>query len=676
MSLLIDDPRTSVLDVTVSVRTAAIISRLAGLLDADHLDFSAPVVLRNAEYCLKSSFAKLPAAFQSEFDVHQEIRAAIEELTRLELISPAKAGGFTPAKRPALRFLSNLTEQAPAELVEAMGNMLIIGFLTDLPMPRKRCESLNGLSRASRDEPSLTADQTGTMVTLLNRSRSELLETLSQYLHTKDQHVLQFNSQVLNHFRSDLHSEHPSRQRDANTRRFLDGEELKGAIAKCVKEMINGELDALFKLLGFSLNLHEDLLRKVPLLTGDQAGGHIFWVDFVRGVACLDLQLLLKELGQPIAGCVQTRDILRLPFAQVLADHLKLAVALRPGARCVGDLLELPVPQDDALAAARTDASRAKLMRSGPSIAIRQSNNRAVAAYGFLAFHLLDSSDLHYLNISEKQIWRLRAEVFQSVALGELVPTEALDPGWVGSARTASAETVRRVFDELDSAVAAVKVGRRYSLKTLFEHHNRYAKRVGMYLQFVGGARASKELGFLASSWFFGALFGFLDDKDSGITGGRTPVVLTPATSRQLKLWEQHLTSLHGRLLKLVGPRAFPAVKHIEAVLQHKPVPLLFLLGEGGALMSMRTDYLFAETAKNMNHDWGRHVFASALTATDLPLADVHLFLRHQGGGINPQSAFTTNVQVDHLRRVALTIDQYLQELGILPLPGLAGGAA
>lgn len=675
MPAVLEDPCTTVLDVSISMTTADVVTTLAPMLQVESLDFSALPVMINTRRCLEHAMNALPAAEEPMADACGKLDAAIVDLKCQQLASPGVTAGFLPAKLPALRLLTRLPDQAPEPLMQTTGNLLIISWLTGLPLPRQRCESLSALCRACIEEPSLTNEQMSILESLLQRSRIDLMETIAQHDQTQDKAILRFNSLLINHLRSEVSSAHPERQRDSNLRHFLDGSALSGEMTKLQSEMIAGDSEALVTLIGFSLNLHWDLLIQVPLHRGTDSQGHTLWLDPTKGVAYVDVRPLLRELGKPIQGCEAAKDTLRLPLPEMLAKHLRIAAAVRPSARCVGDLSDQQELSAVTLGTARANSLRAKLLRSAPSVAIRESGNRAVAAYGFLAFHLLDHSDLPYLSVSEEQIWRLRAQVFEEAGLGGLVAADAPLPGRIGSARTARAEMVHSVFAELDEAVTHAHVGRRYSLVNLIEYHNKYTRRVGMFLQFVSGARATQTSGFVASSWFDGSLFGYLDDKDVGAAGGRTPIPISPSTTLQLKLWRLHIQSLQSRLIKQLGCRAKAASAHIEATGRREPVPLLFMLDDDGAPQPMRTEYLFTGMAAHLNRDWGRHAMASRLTVANQPLADIHFFLRHQGGGINPQSALGTEVQIDRLQRTALAIDLILSDLNIRPLAGLVGVA-
>ena len=318
---------------------------------------------------------------------------------------------------------------------------------------------------------------------------------------------------------------------------------------------------------------------------------------------------------------------------------------------------------------------RARFINSASVEAIRLEPNRMVAAYGFLSFHLITKPDLHYVTVAETQIWALRSKLFEAVGLGPTDFPDEAEARNVGSKRSAQAATIQSVFEELEQQLLEVRVGRRYSLSSLIEFHNRYTKRVAMALHFSAGGRASHEVLFPASSWFAGSLFGFLDDKDAGAAGGRTPVPISPTISEQLRLWELHLRSLQLRLHKLLGHHSQLARSRVQQILDRQPISAFFLLEQDGSTRALLTADLFVGKAATLNRDFGRHHISTQLTANGETLAKVHQFLRHQGEGINPQSALGVQTSRDHLLHTALAVDQILLELNIRPQAGLGGGA-
>jgi hypothetical protein len=670
-----NDPNLSLLEKPITVASASTISSIAILLSATSLNFSARLVLSNAKRCIDKVVDTQPSALGFIQEWRDAINASIRALSDSSVIDPALTSGFLPSDRPTVRLFTRLTQNAPAELLEAIGNLLVASHLTDVPFPLARSKRLNTLNSAIKNEPALTEVQTIELDALLQRSRQDLTEVLLQRLSTSEKSVLRFNSLFLTHLRSDLNSAHEELQKCANLRRFLEHDTLLKTVNRLLTQMSGGNPEALVTLIAFCLNLHWSLVLEIPVARDKECEGALMWIDPTTGVVVVRAQPLLRDLGKAADGCQQVSDTYRLLLPDVVVHQWKAANALMPGARKIGDLLpphrKILTSLDDHW----SESHRSKFIRSSVPNAIREQPNRVVAGYGFLAFHLLTKQDLHYLTISEEQIASIRSNFFRSVGLGETTSMENHLQRRVGSMRTPNLESVQAIFSELDQAVSEIRIGRRYTLWNLIEHHNRYARRVGMFLQFVAGGRNSQHIAFSAASWFAGSTLGYLDDKNAGAAGGKTPVPISPKTTRQLMLWAMHLESLLARLFKLLGIRARESAARIGSILQRQSVPLLFLLDHDGTPREMQAQDLFAGNAETLTRDFGRHFIASTMTAVEQPLADVHGFLRHQGAGINPQSAFGIEVQQDRLLRTALAIDSILSALDIQPLVGLAGAS-
>ncbi|MEK9804408.1 MAG: hypothetical protein VW475_13485, partial [Curvibacter sp.] len=96
MPTLFEDPRSVVLNVSISEETASVISRLSALLEVDSLEFSVLPVLRNVQRCLNHTISQLPSAREPMAEVCRELNAAIAELTNQQLPNPGLATGFMP----------------------------------------------------------------------------------------------------------------------------------------------------------------------------------------------------------------------------------------------------------------------------------------------------------------------------------------------------------------------------------------------------------------------------------------------------------------------------------------------------------------------------------------------------------------------------------------------------
>lgn len=669
------DPNSIVLNKTVSAETARTLSHLAAICGVSSVHFSAVALLRNARVAIGATTAMFPEVSDFASEHVRDFDSAMTELLIQETPDLSQIHGFTTNKLPALSLLTNLTGGVNPQIDEIVGNLLVVALLTDRPLPKNRSQRLLSLVNALKREPHLNTAQLLELQKLQTRSREELLEVLSLCLARSDRSHLRFNATLLIHLRSGLNSQHQEEQRGANLRIFLNEEEARKQIEELKDSTNHGDLTSLFTLVACSLGLPFKLTLDIPLLPGQDQKGLLAWIDPLRGTAYFSTALLLRELGQPVLGALQTSDVYQLHLPTYVSDRLRVALFERPDTRTLGDFLNKEEIHPTDLNKYWGESARGRLIRSVAALSLGQRKNRVASAYSFLAFHLLTAPDLHYLHVAQQQIDDLRQEVLSNLSLPVARENTLTEKLGVGSRRTATKETIAAVFRDLDLAVSEVRVGKRYSLRGLIDHHNSYTRRVAMFLQLAAGGRNVSTIEFLASAWFVGSLFGFLDDKSTGAAGGKTPVPISPLMCEQLRLWELHLKSLEQRLLKLLGINAKDARLRIQKILARKEISIFFLLDENATCKELKAEDLFSGAAAHLNRDWGRHAVASALVQEDAPLAQVHRFLRHQGNAINPNSASGTDVHHDHLLILARRIDLFLGCIPLAPLPGLGGGA-
>jgi len=196
-----------------------------------------------------------------------------------------------------------------------------------------------------------------------------------------------------------------------------------------------------------------------------------------------------------------------------------------------------------------------------------------------------------------------------------------------------------------------------------------------MHLQFVAGARRTHEIEFLASSWFYGSIFGYLDDKAVGIAGGKTPLHIGPTTQYQLELWEAHLRSLASRMEKLLGVRSKNGVAHINRVLAKDDISTIFVLSVDATPQQLASADLFVGIPAKTNRDFGRHYFASELCMGGTSLADVQGFLRHQGNHINAQCSLGHESHQGRIQRLCDACEKILNRTGVYAIQGLSKGS-
>lgn len=673
MSAIVFDPSLYVWEKPVSVQTAATVARLAHVCGAPGLNFTASTVLRNASRCISKSLSSNSTAHQYLHQYLDEIEHSLQELVDRNVPDSSAALGFISGEAPWIKLLSRVPKNASDGLLESVGNALCTALLSNNQLSKQKGKRQLAIAMATLKCPELTAAQSRDLEALLIRSRLDLVEMLALRQATDDSRLLHFSAELLTHLRSDLNSLHQKKQQAADLRAFFSLEQVSQVVAELLEAIASGDKRALEALICFTVNLNRDLVQQVPILDETDTTGTVMWFDEKGGAFHVRLGQLLAELGSAVPGGVETTDVMRLRLPDLLAKPLQQLIAMSPQARQLGELLANEAPRATKLPMLFSESQFARLARTAPPLAIRMMPNRAVCSFSFLAFHLLTKPDLHYLTITQAAIDEVRSQFFENIGLG---PTSgSTEPATtVGSKRTPSVEAVRSMFIELDRLLEESRIGRRYTIGGLVAHHNAYCRRVALFMQLVSGARGSHTFSFSAASWFSCSPFGYLDDKEAGTAGGRTPIPISPKTSLQLKYWESHLQSLYGRLSKVGGPATQATMARITEIFKHHDVPLHFLIDANGAFFPLHAKDVVSPATEPISRDFGRHFFASKLTAEGHTLQDTHTFLRHQGGGVNPQAAHGIEVHHDRLLRIALTIDATLGKLGISPLPGLSGG--
>lgn len=672
MSNIVYDPLLYVWEKPVATCTATTVARLAFVCGAASLCFTATTALINARRCIAKTLDRNTEARQYLQGYVSEIDESLNDLAEREVPDASHVLGFLSGDTPWIKLISKLPTLASDDLLESIGSALCTALLTNTRASKPRGKRLFILANAVHKHPRFTTAQAKELDVLLTRGRAELTETLLMRQSTNDVRLLQFSAALLVHLRSDLNSLHQSKQQAANLRTFLSHEALSQTVIDLREAIVAGNLQALITSVSFAVHLSEELVREIPIHRGSAPSGAVMWFDASTGVFYVRLTQLLADLGTAVEGGVETVDTLKLHLPDSLGQTLQMTMAVQPQAQRLGDLLEGRQVETN-LAQLRCHRDRARLARSAPAVAIRLIPNRAVCAYAFLAFHLLTKPDLHYLTVSQAAVDEYRSQFFAKTGWGPTTIASSSDRS-VGSKRTPQAATVQSLFTDLDRMLDQSRVGKRYTLISLIDHHNAFCRRVASFMQFVAGARGSHSLKFTAASWFAGSHFGYLDDKDAGTAGGRTPVPISPLTSLQLGYWESHLRSLARRLSKIGGGRALSSIGCITSILEHQDTPLFFLMAPDGSAIPPCTNEIFQPVETKLTRDFGRHFMASSLSSKGHTLGDIHAFLRHQGGGVNPQNTHGIEVHHDRLLRTALAIDTVLGDLNITPRVGLSKG--
>ena len=457
----------------------------------------------------------------------------------------------------------------------------------------------------------------------------------------------------------------------------LTDSELRAYVSNLVREIHTGvRINALVDSISFCIGLPLHICKRVPISL-DRPKDRAMWIDPKGGFVCIDLSSVFDKLAKQFTDShLSTSFLLVRPLPLLIHNELQEALSVNPNIKTVADLAdEVGTSRRRLLAEGVHHSSTvAQLLASAPAAALRATGDRLTSAFATLGFQLICESDLHYASPSVESIWAACDQLYRTVGFGQATPAVAQSFQYVGSKLTPTQQAIRAIFEHLEFEVNSSRCGRRYTLLSLVDFHNRYAKYFCAFLHFTSGGRDRKDPYFSASTWTPDSLFGQSGDKACGISKGYTPIPVSRLLSDQISLWHSHLECLSRRLKKLDAAKYHRTICAIEQIKNHEDVNLLILLGPDGNLKALCSNEILQEVKHSLSGDWGRHFWPSMFQKHDLPFEDSQDFLRHHAAGHSNHSLASPSVNCRYLQRTGQVIDTVLQELSIQPLSGLSRG--
>ncbi len=436
-----------------------------------------------------------------------------------------------------------------------------------------------------------------------------------------------------------------------------------------------GDSDALAIQIAFCTGLPLHIASLIPFSSGQRPKGAMAWIDVQLGLIIVDLRPALPDIpAQGTERHIDSTFLLSRPLPLTAANQLVEAVSTNPGLKVVGDLLSGAKfgKSKLGLQGLHQSASVARLISAAGQIALQGCNRRDLAGIATLSFELLNKSDLHYITTKTDDIWNACSTLFSMVGLGGPVPMPShLESQRVGSNLSPQMQWVAEVFEEARVALANSRAGRRYTLASVVNHHNAFARYVGLMLQLCLGGRHRKTLNFSAELVSDHNAFALLVEHKLSKTMGETPLPIPVNLARQIALWKSHLTALARRLAKLKAPGTDKAQHWINHILASKDVPLVFTLAPDASPLPMRKEVWQRGKAASLNSDFGRHLGPDAMTERGLPFCDAQDWLRHDTNGISHNVVSSEHVKYLYLQRTATALNDLLLTLRIQPLAGL-----
>lgn len=677
MPVVLDQPRLlhpslTALPSTTGVVLLSLTSILRSPADQPHL----PVVVANVHRCLQAMQARLPHPAGALAHLASELAMAADALAEAtELNQPAGMIGRVSAHRAWALCSSNL-DKAPLALLESIGFEIARAYLTQgvfLPGPatelyRVQQKSVNeGLSQEELD---------GLENYVLSQCK-RMQPVFADRATGLDAGTAAFNAQVVASVRAQTSSLRVEERQAAGRIFEMTQSELAHVAARLKEQMEAGNAQALQVALAFCIGLPWELCLKVPFFTGKRCPA-VAWINPADRCVYIDLERVLPGLSNKQTDRhVATTLMLTRPLPLLVGNLVYEACAANPGLEAVEGLAGKSstisrslLPGASTETAIRTSVARLIASRGGA--ALRAGLARDTAAYASLSLSLISKSDHHYLVKQRFEIWKGCEQIYRSLQWGPYAPDPDVQGAAFGSRVTPDVQWVKDLIEELHSVAIQLRPGKRYRLDSLTNHHNAYARYLGLLMTILVGGRNRSKIDFCASIWRENRAFGQHGDKHIGPTLGLTPLPIPTTLSTQMKMWRIHLGALDQRLAKLGLKKEHLGRSRIRAILDSEKANLLFTMTEDGVPQMLATKSLFEEKATSLNRDFSRHVMPDLLGAQGVPFEFVQWWLRHHVDGNSASAITSSTVQQVWLSRVATALDRIALDLGLRPLHGIA----
>lgn len=463
----------------------------------------------------------------------------------------------------------------------------------------------------------------------------------------------------------------------AGTIREMTHVEVKSAMARLLERVVADDPLAIAVADAYFQGLPLDVALDVPFEKASQ-GEWVAVQDVQDGLIKIDLSAVLPGLAAPKPGHVPASQVLVRPYPSILVESKQRLIARSLDARCLRDLLKEPgiqsrEPVPGMSADSAIAPTIARLLHSRGSTAIAIGIDRTLAAYLTCDFSKIGGAKHYYATISRDELWTAATQYFDSLGWGAPAGEAARGGLAVGSMVTPTVDLIKAVDDIHLDRLAAIGIGKRYTVKSLLSHHNAYAAVCAHRLAFFTSARRAATFHFTAAGFPPDSAFASLVDKRVGPLYGATPIPIPGIVHDQLALWRAHLGSLCGRLTKLGWSQDHPVFSRCREIEEVKPVALFFAVTTEGIRDLGSNDLLSVLPASlQINGDAFRHFIPNELRRMGLPSTLVDATVRHQVERTTMAASTAAIVQLEWLSRVAQKLDEIAIRLGLLPVQGLS----
>lgn len=577
----------------------------------------------------------------------------------------------------AWKLLTHLGEcdQGQTDLLKIAGAELAYAMAINLPFERGLADKLIGVAKSGFP---LVVDTTAYKAALKACARAddlfEAMRTRPAIVSDHGSEVAQFNAKVAQRFKAVIFFSRDRQHQAIADHRALSAQQMLASAQALKVDIKAGDTVALFNVVSSLTGLPVETAFDLPLLSQslDDWG---MALDVELGCLKLDIDVLTQGRAKARAaqGMHASGDIIVVPLPRFVMELLSDCRLDRQQARTLGSLLLNCVPPSTKSLTGTDRGIRDTIVRFrnglGP-FAVAQGISRYNAAVVVSDPRLVPSAKLFYSRIERDEIWQTADRLYGALGWGAPVPM--VTGPTVGSRVTPTDDSIQSWYRWMHNEVSSVHPGRRYTLISLIEHHNRYARFCASMAVFFLALRHRTQLPLTADACVPGVTSIPLMDKRVGIYPGARLIPLCQTLVQQNQYWFAHCAGLMQRLGKLGMSVGHPAVQGLAKICAHKGslfVPIN-AMGKSAALGSQDlVDWWPAEY--DFPGNFARHYWQSKLRARNIEDSSIDYFVRHTLAGADQTSSSSDAVIAEMARTIATQLDAVACELGIRALPGL-----
>lgn len=594
-----------------------------------------------------------------------------EQFAQLTTAFPAAPPPLQARALPASwRLGLSLAQEAPLELQMLFVGELVLATIDHRALPTsitRLQETLTHWQGKQQMPPWVTTALSDLLTRLVHRYDRAALAAPEVRRRLVNQRIaLQLEHQVS--------FDDPSKIRMARKGSELTNEEVVIGLSALKVGIAQGDIKSLLVAAAFWIGILIDDMLDLPL---DPRQTDALQLLLPEGLVDTDLSLALNELDKrrfPGTIPAEWRLVRHLPL--LLTQGLFELRQASEGSRFWGDLLGQsqlhswhPVPfvkecWQQRISIARLIQSRTAFLSAKlPALA---------AGFATMRFDHLPKSVQPYSTLPDETLWSAECTRAEQVGFGPLVPR--IQRQAVGSRTTPEDKQILGALDYLGKSVEANRRWKKASLEQVVDFHNEFAIYISLAISFFLGLRRFHRFPLLASML---GLHHVTSIRHKVSSKKQVPaLIIFPFVQALIKRWIRHCESLEVRLTTLQprhkkDPQLAAALKHVGDVLECKPVPLLFRIGDAAVEPLGTKAVLDALPAEwKLAEDAGRHWLFVTLGENGLSDVERQYVIQHIVPGSELLSSDSTRNPIELRARAAAAHQRAVMQMRICIVKG------